>query len=95
MRESLIIVASRRIVGNVLNSNDLETNKAVIRIRTEKVIENARFSLFLSNPNFEDVSNHVFFNDLSKKINKRLLVIPFEKNNQLSFTKAHNYYILY
>ena len=29
------------IVGNVLNSNDLETNKAVIRIRTEKVIEKA------------------------------------------------------
>ena len=60
-----------------------------------KVIENAAFSLFLSNPNFEDVSNHVFFNDLSKKINKKLLVIPFEKNNQQIFTKAHNYYILY
>jgi len=60
-----------------------------------KVIENASFSLFLSNPNFEDVSNHVFFNDLSKKINKKLLVIPFEKKNQPGFTKAHNYYILY
>ena len=59
-----------------------------------EVIKNAQFSMFLSNNEFENVDNELFFYELSKKVNKNLLVIPFKKKNQRGFTKRHNYYIL-
>lgn len=59
-----------------------------------EVIKNAQFSMFLSNNEFENLNNELFFYELSKKVNKNLLVIPFKKKNQRGFTKRHNYYIL-
>jgi len=65
------------------------------RSNFSKIIEKSKFSIFLSNSKFEKINNHDYFNNLSKKINKKLLIFPFEKKYQENFTKSHNYYILY
>lgn len=65
------------------------------RSNFSEIIEKSKFSIFLSNSKFEKVNNHDYFNNLSKKINKKLLIVPFEKKYQENFTKSHNYYILY
>jgi hypothetical protein len=65
------------------------------RSNFSKIIEKSKFSIILSNSKFEKIKNHYYFNNLSKKINKKLLIVPFEKKYQENFTKSHNYYILY
>jgi hypothetical protein len=60
-----------------------------------EIIENSKFSIFLANSKFENVNNYDYFNNLSKKIKKNLLIVPFVKKYQENFTKNHNYYILY
>jgi hypothetical protein len=65
------------------------------RSNFSEIIEKSKFSIFLSNSKFEKINNHDYFNNLSKKINKKLLIFPFEKKYQENFTKSHNYYILY
>ena len=65
------------------------------RKKFEKIIKNSKFSIFLSNKNFENIENYNYFNELSKKTNKTIQVVPLKMNNQENFTKTHKYFILY
>lgn len=66
-----------------------------LRNEFEKIIKNSKFSLFLSNTEFENIKNENYFQSLAKNINKNLTIKNFYYPEQDPFTKKHNFYILH
>ena len=66
-----------------------------LRNEFEKIIKNSKFALFLSNVEFEKIKNVNYFQDLAKKINKKLTIKNFIYPEQDIFTKKHNFFILH
>jgi hypothetical protein len=61
----------------------------------EDIIEKSKFSIFLANENFENVSNHAYFKNLSTNLNRYLKIVPYIHRNQPEFTKKHKFFIIY
>ena len=65
-----------------------------LRNKFQKLIQNSKFSIFLSNEKFENVINHNYFYNLAKNINKNIKVKKFNYPSQDGFTKKHKYFII-
>ena len=65
-----------------------------LRNKFENLIRKSRLSIFLSNVEFENVENEKYFQELAKKIDKKLIVKDYYYPEQDKFTKKHKYFIL-
>ena len=61
----------------------------------EDIIKKSEFSIFLANEKFENISNHAYFENLSKNLNRHLKIVPYIHRNQPGFTKKHKFFIIY
>jgi hypothetical protein len=66
----------------------------VLRKKFEDVIKRSKLSIFLSNNKFENVDNNKYFSEVSKKLQKNLIVKNFQYPSQDGYTKKHKYFIL-
>jgi len=66
-----------------------------LRKSFDDVIKNSKFSLFLSNENFENIKNETYFKGLAVRINKKIKVKIFDYPARLKFANKHKYFIIY
>ncbi|WP_435149605.1 hypothetical protein [Candidatus Pelagibacter bacterium nBUS_32] len=67
----------------------------ILRESFDNIIKQSKFSLFLSNENFENVKNEDYFKDLAIRINRKLKVKEFDYSARLGFANKHKYFIIY